>query len=40
VGKEAFIAALSDDKFQLEVMKSKPQNIEAAPSRIIKVEAF
>jgi len=40
VGKEAFIAALSDGKLQLEVMKREPQNVEAALSHAIKLEAF
>jgi len=41
VGKEAFIAALSDDgKLQLEVMKQEPQNMEAALNHAIKQEAF
>ena len=40
VGKEAFIAALSDGKQQLEVMKQEPQNVEAALSHTIKLEAF
>ena len=40
VGKEAFIAVLSDGKLQLEVMKQEPQNMEAALSHTIKFEAF
>ena len=40
MGKEAFITALSDGNLQLEVMKHKPLNIEAALSYAIKVEAY
>ena len=40
VCKEAFIAAVSDGKLQLEVMKQEPQNVEAALSHTIKLEAF
>jgi len=40
VGKEAFIAALSDSQLQLEVMKQQPQNVDAALSHAIKYEAF
>jgi len=40
VGKETFIAALTDGKLQLEVMKPEPQNVEAALSHAIKFEAF
>jgi len=40
VGKEAFIAVLSDGKLQLDVMKQEPQNVEAALSHAIKLEAF
>jgi len=40
IGKEAFIAALSDGKLQLEVMKQDPQHVEAVLSYAIKLEAF
>jgi len=40
VGKEAFIAVLSDCKLQLQVMKQEPQNVEAALSHSIRLEAF
>ena len=40
VGKETFIAVLSDGKLQLEVMKQEPRNVEDALSLAIKLEAF
>jgi len=40
VGKEAIIAALSNGKFHLEVMKQEPQNVEAALSHVIKFKVF
>ena len=40
VGKEAFAAALNDGKQQMEVMKRDPQNVGAALSHAIKLEAF
>jgi len=40
VGKEEFIAALSDGRLQLEVMKREPQNVKAELSHTIKVEVF
>jgi len=40
VGKEAFIAVLSDGKLQLEVMKQELQIVEATLSYTIKSEAF
>jgi len=39
VGKEAFVTALNNRKLQLEVMKQEPQNVEAAFSHTIKLEA-
>jgi len=38
VGEEAFNAVLSDSKLQLEV--TKQENVEAALSHAIKLEAF
>jgi len=38
VAKEAFVAALSDSKLQLEVMKREPQNVAAVLSHAIKLE--
>jgi len=40
VGREAFIAALSNGKLQFEVMKQEPQNVETALSHAVKFEAF
>jgi len=40
VGKEAFIAVLSDGKIPLEVMKQEPQNVEATLSHTIKLQVF
>ena len=40
IGKEAFIVVLNDGKLQLELMKQEPQNVEAALSHAIKLEAF
>jgi len=40
VGKEAFIAALSDGKLQLEAMKRELQDVEAGLSHAIKLDAF
>ena len=37
VGKETFIAVLSDGKLELEVMKQEPQNMEAALRHTIKL---
>ena len=39
-GKESFIAALSDGKLQLQVMKQELQNMEKALSHAIKLEVF
>jgi len=38
VSNETFIVALNDSK--LKVMKQEPQNVEAALSHAIKLEAF
>jgi len=39
-GKENFIADLNDGNMLLEVMKWEPQNVEAALSHAIKLEAY
>jgi len=40
VGKESFIKALNDGPLQMEVMKGKPSNLEAALNCATKYEAY